>query len=218
MAQGNLVTNGNFTSSANGWLVVNTPGGFGYQSVGGNPGGCVVLDNVTPSPSSDPSASQTIVGFTPGMNYAVSGQYMVGKDRGGGSPTDTSFGVAMDGVLGFETVATTNHNWLNFAFLYTATSSNAVLSLSSQMNGTGVSYLIDNIAVQEVPVLTASVVGTNIMLSWPTNVVGFTLQSTTNVGSASDWLDVTNAAVTAGSNRTVILKPTQPSECFRLKL
>lgn len=213
-AQGNLVTNGSFTGGANGWLITNTPGGFGYQSVGGNPGGCVALDNVTPSTSSDPTASQAIVGFMPGMKYAVSGQYLVGKDRGGGSPTDTSFGVAIDGVFGFEAVATTNRNWLSFAFLYTAASSNAVLSLSSQIHGTGVSYFIDNIVVQELPMLTASVVGTNIMLSWPTNVVGFALQSATNFW---DWLNVTNAVVIAGSYRTVTLRPTQPNECFRLK-
>src|SRR2546429_6365599 len=115
-AQGNLVVNGSFSGSANGWLTTNTPGGFGYQSFGGNPGGCVSLDNVTPSASADPTASQTISPLTPGITYAVSGQYLPGKDRGGGSPTDPSFGVAIGGQLLFHAVAPSNGNWQNFAF------------------------------------------------------------------------------------------------------
>jgi hypothetical protein len=215
-AQGNLVVNGSFSGSANGWLVTNTPGGFGYQSSGGNPGGCVSLDNVTPSASSDPTASQTISGLTPGITYAVSGQYLLGKDRGGGSPTDPSFGVAIGGQFLFEAVAPGNENWQNFAFPYTATSPSIVLSLSSQINGRGVSYFIDNIALQPLPTLAVRFVGTNVVLAWPTNVVGFALQSATNFPSTSSWSNVTNRIVVAGSNSTVTLSALRPRQFFRL--
>jgi hypothetical protein len=138
-AQGNLVVNGTFTGNVYGWALAN---GSIYQSVLGNPGGCVLLDNVPPSAVTDPTASQTVTGLIPGVAYAVSGQYFQGKDRGGGSPTDPSFGVAINGQFFFEAVAPGNASWQNFAFLYTASSPSIVLSLSSQINGSGVAYYI----------------------------------------------------------------------------
>jgi hypothetical protein len=151
LAQGNLILNGGFDTSANGWTIINTPGGFGYSSVGGNPGGCVLLDNVSPSLSSDPTASQTVNILTPGITYVVSGDYQQGKDRGGGSVTNASFGVAIDGNVLFSAVAPGNFTWQHFSFSYIASSASATVSLSSQINGTGISYLIDNISIQVVP-------------------------------------------------------------------
>jgi hypothetical protein len=213
IAQDNLVVNGSF-SGMDGWVLSN--GAF-YQSVAGNPGGCVVLDNVTPSASTDPTASQTVSRLIPGITYAVSGQYQKAKDRGGGSPTDPSFGASIGGQFLFEAIAPSNLNWQNFGFLYTAASSSIILSLSSQMNGTGISYVIDNIALQPLPALTAKLVGTSVVVAWPTNVVGFTLQASTNLPSISSWSNVTNRIVVAGSNCTVTLSALQPRQFIRLK-
>ena len=213
-AQGNLVVNGTFTN-ASGWTLSN---GTFYQSVLGNPGGCVVLDSVTPSPSTDPSATQTVTGLTPGLSYAVSGQYAASKDRGAGSYTNPSFGVAIGGSLMFEAMAPTNSAWQAFAFSFTATSSSAVLTLSAQMNGTGLSYSIDNIVLQRTPSLAGSVIGTNFVLMWPTNVVGFVLQSSTNLSSKTNWLNITNGVLVAGSNSTVTVSAARPGQYFRLKL
>jgi hypothetical protein len=151
VAQGNLVFNGSFDSNASGWTIINTPGGFGYSSVAGNPGGGVLLDNISPSSLSDPTASQTISSLTPGMIYVFSGDYQQGKDRGGGSPTDASFGVAVDGVVLFAALGPGSFAWQHFSFSYTAFFPGATLSISSQMNGTGISYAIDNIHMQAVP-------------------------------------------------------------------
>ncbi len=151
MAQGNLVFNGGFDSNANGWMIINVTGGFGYSAAGGNPGGDVLLDNLTPSPSSAPTANQTISGLSPWMDYVVSGDYQQAKNRDGGSSTDPSFGAAIDGIYLFTTTAPGNYSWQNFSFSYTAASSSAVLSLSSQLNGTGLSYAIDNISFKSVP-------------------------------------------------------------------
>lgn len=217
-AQGNLVVNGSFSDSAIGWTLTNSPGfGSGY-SVGGNPGGCLGLDNIAPSDLSDPTASQTIHGLTPGVTYVVSGQYRRGKDRGGGSPTDPGFGVAMDGTLFYEAVIAVEGPWQSFVFLYTATSDTALLSLSSQRRGTGMSCYIDNIAVQPFPSLSANIVGPDIVLSWHTNVVGFALQSSTHLQSPSNWQDVTNGPTIAGSNYTVTLSATNRAQFLRLKL
>jgi len=146
-AQGNLVFNGGFDTNTNGWVLVN---GASWPW-SGNPGACVNLSNETPSPSNDPTASQTINSLTPLATYFVSGDYAMGKDYGGGSPSSNSFGVFIGGVVYFQTVAPGNMDWHSFSFLYTATSSSAVLSLSAQMNGTGVCYFIDSIAMYAVP-------------------------------------------------------------------
>src|SRR5215213_7737588 len=125
-AQGNLVLNGGFTAGGGGvWTVTNAPG-FAY-AFEGNPDYCAPLDNNTPSDSTDPTISQTIKGLIPGVVYAVSGQYRFGKDRGGGSPNDPSFGVAIDGLFLFETLIPRDAIWHNFVFLHTATSPSAVL-------------------------------------------------------------------------------------------
>lgn len=214
-AQGNLVVNGTFTGGADGWALSN--GSF-YQSVQGNPGGCVVLDSVSPSASTDPSATQTVAGLSSGLPYAVSGQYASAKDRAAGSYPNTSFGVAIGGSLMFEALAPTNSAWQAFAFSFIATSSSAVLTLSSQMHGTGLWSSVDNIVLQPIPSLAGSVVGTNIVLMWPTNVAGFVLQTSTNLSNTSSWLNVTNGVVVAGSNRTVTTSATRPDQYFRLKL
>jgi hypothetical protein len=150
--QDNLVINGSFSGNANSWTITNTPGGFGYHSAVGNPPGGVQLDNVFPSPPSDPTASQTISGLTPGVVYLVSGDYRRVKVRGSGLPTDQpSFGVAIDGDFLFTTLDPGFLDWRHFSFPYTASSTTVLLSVSSQLNGTGFSYDIDNIAMQAAP-------------------------------------------------------------------
>jgi hypothetical protein len=139
-AQGNLVYNGGFDISSNGinadgWTFT---GGF-YNEKNGNP---------LPDLDLSGTASQTINSLTPGVIYLVSGDY---QDLGGGSSADSSFGVAFNGDYLFETIAPTNFNWYSFNFEYMAASTSAVLSLSSGLNGTGISYAIDNISIYAVP-------------------------------------------------------------------
>jgi len=148
-AQGNFVFNGGFDFNASVWVTSNVPSD-GYRSTKGNPGGFFTLDTA-PSSSTDPTISQAINGLIPSTSYIISGDYQLSIDRGGGSPTDPSFGVAIDGLLLFEAVAPSDFNWHSFNFIYTASSSSELLSLSSQRNGTGFSYGIDNIAMQVVP-------------------------------------------------------------------
>ncbi len=148
MAQGNLVINGGFDTDASGWTTTNEYK-FGYVSTKGNPGGYFFL--YTNSSSLTPMISQTINGLIPGSNYIVSGdyEYIIGGIIGGSR--FPSFGVALNSVFLFETAAPTDLDWHSFSFDYTATSTSVLLSLSSQLNGTGVSYGIDNIAMYIVP-------------------------------------------------------------------
>jgi len=140
VAQGNLVINGGFDVDATGWSI-----SFGYYvPSGGDPGGYVALDSGI---SNTPAASQAIAGLTPDSVYLISGDYRASK----GTSTDNSFAVALDGNFLFETIQPGDFNWHSFSFFYTATSSSATLSLASQLNGTGISYGIDNISMYETP-------------------------------------------------------------------
>jgi hypothetical protein len=81
----------------------------------------------------------------------VSGDYL-NQTYGQGSPSDLSFGAAIDGILLFEAAAQPiKGNWRNFNFFYTATSTSAVLNLSAQINGTLITYGIDNLSMQPIP-------------------------------------------------------------------
>jgi hypothetical protein len=152
-AQGNLVINGGFDTSATGWTITNIVGNGGYESVyGGNPPGDILLDGMLNGNFVfiNPTASQTINGLISGVTYEVSGQYNNVAYRD--SPSDLSFGVAIDGVFLFEAAEEPEkNNWRTFNIFYTATSSSATLSLSAQINGTSIPYEIDNISMQKTP-------------------------------------------------------------------
>jgi hypothetical protein len=146
-AQGNLVVNGTFESGSNGWTLTNGA----IVAFVGDPGMACFLVSSNASPANEPTASQAINGLMAGTSYIISGNYEVGKDRGGASPANASFGVAIDDTFLFEVAASPNGSWQSFSFSYTAASSDVLLSLASQINGTGVEYAIDNISMEAVP-------------------------------------------------------------------
>lgn len=209
----NLIVNGGFNTNATGWSAANNSFG-GYVCCKGNPGGFFSLDSGTPSLTTDPTVSQVITGLIPGVHYVVSGDYEKEIDRGGGSPTGLSFGVAIDGAFLYESPQS-DFAWHSFAFSFAATSPSVTLSISAQRNGTGVSYEIDNIMMQQTPLVVARIAPPNIVLSWPTNVLGFRLQSATN-SIAAIWSDVTNAPAVVGGNYSVTMSPTEGRRFFRL--
>jgi hypothetical protein len=59
--------------------------------------------------------------------------------------------------------------------------------------------------------------GNNLILSWPTNMVGFTLQSTTNLTPPVTWSDVTNPRVVIGGQYTVTNSRSGSAQFFRLR-
>jgi hypothetical protein len=56
-----------------------------------------------------------------------------------------------------------------------------------------------------------------IILTWPTNAVGFTLQSTTNLSSPAVWSTNSPAPVVIGGQNVIINPLTGPQQFFRLK-
>jgi len=147
LAQGNLVDNGNFESGSIDWALINGAAISG----GGNPGYAAFLVSSDSTPANQPTASQTIGGLVAGDTYTISGDYEAGKDRGGASYTNPSFGVAINGTFLYEVTTTPLGSWQSFNFSYTAASSSILLAFSSQINGTGLEYAIDNIAMDAVP-------------------------------------------------------------------
>ena len=68
------------------------------------------------------------------------------------------------------------------------------------------------------PKLTATAAaGHNVILSWPTNAVGYTLMSRTNVSGGGIWNPVGTSPVISGANYQVTLPATNTAQFFQLK-
>lgn len=75
-----------------------------------------------------------------------------------------------------------------------------------------------SVAIVSLPsLLTAKSSIEDLVLSWPTNAAGFTLQSTTDMTSPVVWLDVPNAPVVAGAQCTVTNALSGGARLFRLR-
>ena len=66
------------------------------------------------------------------------------------------------------------------------------------------------------PLLTLIPYGANIILTWPTNAVGFTLQSTTNLSSPALWSTNSPGPIVIGGQNVVINPLSGPQQFFRL--
>jgi len=71
------------------------------------------------------------------------------------------------------------------------------------------------------PAIGIQMSGNNVVVSYPTNAVGFMLQSSSFSGNAAVWSSVTNQAIVSGTNWNVILPVILPADgngaCFRLE-
>lgn len=59
--------------------------------------------------------------------------------------------------------------------------------------------------------------GNDLLLTWPTNAPGFTLQSSAQLGSSATWLDVTNPPALLGAQWAVTNPFTGGAQYFRLR-
>jgi hypothetical protein len=145
-----LITNATFDSDASGWTVQNVASMGGYIGSKGNPGGYFMLDAI-PSLAADPTISQTVNGLIIGATYRIKGDYRLERDWGDING-EASLGVSLNGVHVFEALRPSDWNrWYAFDVTCTASSAGAVLAIAAQRNGTGVSYGIDNVFMQQVP-------------------------------------------------------------------
>jgi hypothetical protein len=66
------------------------------------------------------------------------------------------------------------------------------------------------------PKLSAAAVGGNVVLSWPTNTVGYTLTSKGTVTGGGSWTPVGTPPVISGANYQVTLPATNKMQFFEL--
>jgi hypothetical protein len=153
----NLVTNGTFNTDASGW----TLGGSGcipaaFNAGTGNPPGSVLLNECGES-DSDPFASQTIGGLTPGATYTVSVDIRL-ENPGSNSGTGKSFGIFLDNEPGNPLFMTEflDFAWHTVTTKFVATSTTHTIIFASELDArtpggpgvaTDVSYFIDNVSL-----------------------------------------------------------------------
>ena len=68
------------------------------------------------------------------------------------------------------------------------------------------------------PSLNALPNGNELILSWPTNAVGFTLQSTPNLTPPVTWIDSANPPAVIGTQFTLTNTPSGPAHFYRLRM
>ena len=66
------------------------------------------------------------------------------------------------------------------------------------------------------PLLTLIPYGANVILTWPTNAVGFTLQSTTNLVTPAVWSTNSPAPVIIGGQNVITNPMSGPRQFYRL--
>ena len=137
-----FVANGTFDITT-AWSWARIDGNGGWRSSGGNPGGYFII-NEGGAASTDPTLWQTITGLTIGLQYSVSGDFMMAH----GSPATNAFGVQIGSNLWEYSITTTS--WTSFFETFTATTSTVDLILTGERNGTDTDPGVDNISIQNI--------------------------------------------------------------------
>jgi len=156
-------------------------------------------------------------GYDPQAGLILSGNTLYGTaSKGGTNGTGTVFAVSTNGsnfiALHTFSAEATNH-------LGTYTNSDgygpqAGLILSGSIlygtasgggtNGTGTVFSISLGAAASTPQLTLlRSTGTNVVVTWPTNFTGYTLQSATNLASPTTWSNISTSPVVINTNNVV---------------
>jgi len=216
--------------------------GFSTNSDGAGPNGLVLSGNTLYGTAgfiggtSGPNGSGTVfavntdgTGFTVLHTFtAVSGYGLSGTNSDGASPVaglvlsgNTLYGTAyLGGSSGNGTVFAVKTDGTGFTTLYSFTGGSdganpdASLILSGNtLYGTTPSTVF-SIFIQ--PQLTLTPSGPYVILAWPTNYSGFTLQSTTNLGSAAVWSTNSSTPVVIGGDNVVINAASGKQQFFRL--
>jgi hypothetical protein len=197
-AQRNLVVNGSFDQDASSWV----PYSGYYDPLGGNPGGCVVLTGGS-------GIAQTVTNLVAGLQYVVSGNYQYYGTTPGELLVSVASGVNI--TIDELNVSPADNIWNSFDFVYAATSSSAHLAFGDELIYDpplgfvyGEPFAVDNISMSVIqPPLTLVYARTNVILMWPTNFSGFTLQSTTNFVPPAIWAPVSSTVVVVSTNNVV---------------
>jgi hypothetical protein len=143
---------------------------------------------------------------------SADGQQLVYATYLGGSGEEWGYRVAVD-PLG-NAIAVGQTTALNFPIRNAIQTTNA--SLQNIFNPSD-AYITKITPAIESPPLGIVRSGGNVLLTWPTNFTGFTLQSTPALGPFQNWQLVSNAPLTLGGQFTVVQHVGPTNQFFRLK-
>lgn len=187
-------------STGNGWTSSGLFGGAGWDPNEGNAAPSFLLNNVG-DPATDPMVSQRLCCFRPGQCYTIRGQRKVQAWFG---DTNLSFAVLLDGGAILQLPVPTNPadtNWHDFSVSFTATMPCHTIGFASEINGTDVSYWIDNLRIECCSTTTNNCVSitcsTNRVVQTCTN--GAPVSYTPPVAASSCGTAITNISCTPPS-------------------
>jgi uncharacterized repeat protein (TIGR03803 family) len=209
-------------SSGNGTIFAVNTDGTGFRNLHSFPASVLVNDTNSPSYSFSTNSD----GANPAAGLVLSGDTLYGTaEFGGTNGNGTVFAVNTDGtgftvLHGFTTLpcapgdfGCTNSDGANpVAGLLL---SGNTLYGTATWGGTGSGWgTVFSIFIQ--PQLTLIPCGPYIILTWPTNYSGFTLQSTTNLGSSAVWTTNSAPPVVIGGENVVINAASGKQQFYRL--
>ena len=155
-------------------------------------------------------------GANPYAGLIISGNTLFGTAGNGGDSYDgTLFSLTTSGAD-----FTTLHAFTNKPDGY---SPHADLILSgntlygtTESGGTNGSGMVFSVSLSVPPELTITLSGSAVILTWPTNATGFTLQTTTNLDSPIGWSNVVPAPVAGNMTYTATNSITDTARFYRL--
>ncbi len=134
---------------------------------------------------------------------------------GGANGAGTVFQVTTNGVL--TTLVSFNFTNGSTPLAGVIQASDGNLYGTTGLGGTNDYGTVFRILLSTPPTLNVSVVTNQIRLSWATNAVGFTLQSTTNLNPIVTWIDSTNVPAVSGAQFVVTNNISGSARFYRLK-
>jgi uncharacterized repeat protein (TIGR03803 family) len=202
---------------------------YGTASYGGSSGNGTVfkvnMDGTGFSTLHSFTAASGVLSTNTDGAYPLAGLFLSGTtlygtaQLGGNSGSGTVFKLNMDGT-GFTTLYSfTGNSDGSSPYAGLILSSNILYGTAmtggSSGNGTvfSLSLAVSNLPQQ--PLLTITRSQSNLLLTWPTNFTGFTLQSTTNFSSPA-WTNVSPGPVVINGQNTVTNPIFGPRKFFRL--
>jgi uncharacterized repeat protein (TIGR03803 family) len=147
----------------------------------------------------------------------LSGNILYGTTEEGGVGKGTVFAVNTDGT-GFATLHTFNDTGNDAEYPYSSlVSAGNTLYGTAEEGGSSGSGTVFRILLPT-PQLTIIPAGMNVILTWPTNALVFTLQSTTNLDPPVVWSPVSPPSVVVSTNNVVTNTLSGTQRFYRLIL
>lgn len=139
--------NGDLEDGSNGWMLHNNDVyDHGYSADGGNPGGCLRL-NEAGSCELNPGAEQIVTEFVPGLVFEINGEYKPYVDWIGSASAE-SFVVTVDSVVVASFARGINgSDWSPFSVSFMATAETHTIGFWAEWSCDDSSYEVDNLVL-----------------------------------------------------------------------